>query len=732
MKILISIYYSLLLLCTFATISFGQIIIKGTITDTKHQPVESASIGVVGTYAGTSSEKDGTFEFDIDKKGTIKVLVRIIGYSDKSMDILISDTTKIIQINVILDESSVTLNDVVVNAKKTDFLSKKALIQMHTMEIRALGGGNADIANGFRTMPGVQATNSESGLFVRGGTGDETKVYIDGLSANNFFYSSTPEVSQRGRFNPELFSGNFFSSGGYSALYGQALSSTLILESNSIASRSTFSGNVSSIGGNIEHNRVIKPEVFSVGVSATYTNLAPYYSVVKQDRNFTAGPEFFDLIFNAKYKFKAGGTLKVLGTLGTNGIKFSDIRFNKMIHLGLRSNNGFGTLNYTGTIGEKLFINAGFGASISSNIIELDSTKTDGQTVYWDGKSQLNQQQYNSRLVFRVPFSGASDLYFGGEHSYNVVERSRFVREILRTNDSFTEHYGALFVESNITFSSKINGRIGLRAEGSSLLQETKLSPRASIFYNLSKNNKFTLSYGQFYQQPTYDYILRNSKKLSFQKATHYIVGYQKENATQIFRVELFHKDYNNLIRTLKDTTSTGYGYARGFEVFWKENGRLPNLNYWLSYSFLDTKREFLSYTSSVQPNFAAKHTFAAVTSYFIPKLSTNIGFTYTFSSGRPYYNPNRPANELMTDFTPAYHNTGVTIAYLGNFFKSNSILAFSVSNLLGNEQIFGYRYTDKNTREAITPLAQRFFYVGLFLNWGVDKRSKTINDLLN
>ena len=85
-----------------------------------------------------------------------------------------------------------------------------------------------------------------------------------------------------------------------------------------------------------------------------------------------------------------------------------------------------------------------------------------------------------------------------------------------------------------------------------------------------------------------------------------------------------------------------------------------------------------------------------------------------------------------MTDFTPAYHNTGITIAYLSQFLKSNAILAFSVNNLLGNDQVFGYRYADNNTREAITPLAKRFFFLGLFLNWGVDKRSKTLNDLMN
>ena len=57
---------------------------------------------------------------------------------------------------------------------------------------------------------------------------------MDGNLVNNFFYSSTPGIATRGRFNPFLFKGTVFSTGGYSALYGKALSSALILESTDL------------------------------------------------------------------------------------------------------------------------------------------------------------------------------------------------------------------------------------------------------------------------------------------------------------------------------------------------------------------------------------------------------------------------------------------------------------------------------------------------------------------
>jgi hypothetical protein len=47
---------------------------------------------------------------------------------------------------------------------------------------------------------------------------------MDGSLINNYFSNSVPGIAGRDQFNTSLFKGNIFSSGGYSALYGQALS----------------------------------------------------------------------------------------------------------------------------------------------------------------------------------------------------------------------------------------------------------------------------------------------------------------------------------------------------------------------------------------------------------------------------------------------------------------------------------------------------------------------------
>ena len=61
------------------------------------------------------------------------------------------------------------------------------------------------------------------------------------------------------------------------------------------------------------------------------------------------------------------------------------------------------------------------------------------------------------------------------------------------------------------------------------------------------------------------------------------------------------YKKYKNLVKydpdNMYDPTkynNTGSGYARGFDIFWRDSySSLKNVDYWISYSFLDTERDF-------------------------------------------------------------------------------------------------------------------------------------------
>ena len=70
-----------------------------------------------------------------------------------------------------------------------------------------------------------------------------------------------------------------------------------------------------------------------------------------------------------------------------------------------------------------------------------------------------------------------------------------------------------------------------------------------------------------------------------------------------------------------------------------RDKKSIKNFDYWISYSYLDTKRDYLNYPEELEPNFAAHHTASIVMKRFVTKWKAGFNVTYSFATGRPYYN---------------------------------------------------------------------------------------------
>src|SRR5690606_14431413 len=171
------------------------------------------------------------------------------------------------------------------------------------------------------------------------------------------------------------------------------------------------------------------------------------------------------------------------------------------------------------------------------------------------------------------------------------------------------------------------------------------------------------------------------------ERASHFILSYQHIEDNKTFRIEAYHKQYDNLVKTTNGVvTNHGDGYARGLEFFWRDNRSIERLDYWISYSYLDTERDYLDFPTKATPSFASKHNFSIVGKYFMPKLKSQVGATWSFTSGRPYNNPNEPG--FNNSRTPAYSDLSFNWSYLP---KPYVIVYFSCTNVLGRNNIFGY-----------------------------------------
>jgi hypothetical protein len=129
-------------------------------------------------------------------------------------------------------------------------------------------------------------------------------------------------------------------------------------------------------------------------------------------------------------------------------------------------------------------------------------------------------------------------------------------------------------------------------------------------------------------------------------------------------------------------------------------------------------------------PAFASGHNLSVVYKHFISSLQSQFGVTYSYSSGRPYNNPND--NRFNKGVTPAYQDLSFNWSYLPT---PSLIIYFSCTNLLMRDNIFGYEYSQNLNEQgfynarAIRAPARNFLFLGIFITLS---KERSVNQLPN
>ncbi|WP_407525850.1 carboxypeptidase-like regulatory domain-containing protein [Lacibacter sp. MH-610] len=731
----------------------AQTMISGTVTDAKKQPVAGASLAIKGSYDGATADSAGRFRFKTFEKGTQVLIISSIGY--KTVEMNINITAAEMTIPVLMKQEVTEISAVVITAGSFEASDRKRTAAVLTpIDIVTTASANADVTGALKTLPGAQQVGESEGLFVRGGTAAETKTFIDGTLVNNFFFTGAPNIAARGRFSPFIFKGTVFSTGGYSALYGQALSSALILESIDLPDQSSanLSVTVLSLGGGFQ--KLNKRKTASWGINYGYSNLDLAFSLIKQQQDYSKTPGGHTADANFRIKTSKNGMLKYYGYYTYNSLAFTVPSLDSLGYLdrfSLKNGNMYHNLSWKEQFKNKWRLSAG--VSYSNNRDDLrfgmtDASKNDvvlGNLGFAKNFDLENRGDYfNTKLVIEKKFKGLSAFRFGTEYNHSKDRINFIAVNGQRFPSTIKENIFSLFAEQDVYITNNLAGKFGVRAERSELLNQNNIAPRISLAYKVGKNAQASLAYGQFFQNPE----LRNLpavNPLNFQKATHYIAQYQKTTNLTTFRVEAFYKEYDDLVKTglvnnqPRAVSNAGFGDAKGFELFWRDKKTIKNLDYWISYSFLDTKRDFANFPFAITPNFAAKHTASVVMKKFVTKWKTNVNLSYNFASSRPFYNIQPEAGNtgkfVFADrgMIDPYHNVSFALNYLPKIGKKDAksfvVYVLSVSNVLNFKQQFGYNYSfNGQRRQEIVPPSRQFIFIGAFFSFGVDRSEDAIN----
>lgn len=181
--------------------------ISGRVTDTAGQPVPGASVLVVETSRGTTTDADGYYTILNVRAGTYTLRVSFLGYAAQVVEGVNVNIDQTTTINATLQDETELIDEVVVRAERppVELDVSNSRTNIGAGEIQALPVASVTGAVGLQA--GVQ------GLSIRGSSSDQVSFQVNGLTLRdernnapftNISLSSVEEIQvQTGGFNAE-------------------------------------------------------------------------------------------------------------------------------------------------------------------------------------------------------------------------------------------------------------------------------------------------------------------------------------------------------------------------------------------------------------------------------------------------------------------------------------------------------------------------------------------------
>jgi hypothetical protein len=204
--------------------------VQGTVRDAStNEPLVFTNILIEGTQRGTTTDAEGRFSFVLEQ-GQYTLHCSFVGYRTESLSIII---LKDIQLNIALVSMDVLMQDVTVYAhriEETDQLEVSAL-SLQSESIKHVTSIFSDVLRSVQMLPGVSTNNEFSSKFnVRGGNQDENLVLVNGTQVYDPYHVKEMSNASIGIFNVDMIKKMDLVTGGFTARYGDKMSSVLNIE----------------------------------------------------------------------------------------------------------------------------------------------------------------------------------------------------------------------------------------------------------------------------------------------------------------------------------------------------------------------------------------------------------------------------------------------------------------------------------------------------------------------
>ncbi|MTI89521.1 MAG: TonB-dependent receptor [Balneolaceae bacterium] len=722
---------------------FGQSpeasVFQGSITDPQGEPLQFVHVYLEGTATGNVTNVDGVFSFSVRETGPHTLVASLVGFIPykKTIRITPSDT---LRFEITLKEELQELGKAVITASSFTTGNEEG-VTLNPIEVVTTPGAAADIFRAIQSFPGVTAVDEGSGLFVRGGDISETKILLDQATVVHPYKYETPTGGVFGAIPPFLVTGTFFSSGGFPARYGNALSGILAMESQGLPDRNTANMNLGLAAASAGISTQVIPDKLGVNFSGNQSFTETMFRLNGQAHEFSQAPVSSDLNLNLIYKPQPGSTFKVFSFLSQNkvGVSIDQPSYNGN-YKGDESNQLF-NLQWIKLLEEsEWLVKNSLSMNRFSKHAQLGGMDTKTRDITYKFRSDW-EKQISSALKF---YSGFEAVHKENRFSGKLPEHDDVTNpnaSFFTINEQFdTRRFGA-YTEVDVQAAYRLLLNVGVRTDYHKLANEFTLDPRLSVKYQFDKSTNLRASAGIYHQFPQpYEYNPQSGNpSLASQQSIHYILGFEHKTDLIHFRAEGYYKDYDQLIipDNNLNLSNRGYGDARGIDLFLRYSEFLQSrFNGWISYSFLQSKRyqarnEGYEYTFEFAPSeFDITHTLNFVGKYRLFGM-VYAGMSYRYATGRPftpvidavknaeydYYLP--VEGPLHSERLPDFQRMDINLSYYWPLKNNQSVTFYlSVSNALKIDNITDYTYNEDYThKQPVYSNYNRFYYAGVTAN---------------
>jgi vitamin B12 transporter len=705
-------------------------VVKGTVKNKSGKFVENANVVIEGTIDGTSTDEKGYYEFETGKTGKRVIIFSAVELGEKKMDVDI-EPGSILVIDVTLNNTEFKTDEITVTA--SSFTSgENSRVTLSPLEITRIPGADADLYRAITTFPGSNQVDEGSRIAVRGGDPSEVLTFLDGASLYNpFLFSDNYNTSSYSTVNPWGMKGINFSSGGFSAKFGNVLSAVLDLQSYDIPQTKGMFAIIGLANAGLSGVYKTKDNKFGATFSAGQFFIKPMLAVNNDNTDFSPTPTASNIGGTLAYKTSHTGLLKYYLNYSYDdmGVRSTGPSYDG--YYSGKTKNFFTNLKYSFAPTDISLLNTSVSLSTYNRVDKYGVINTVSNSIY--GKV---------RTDFGTPVSEKIDVSTGLEYEYDDYKTNGTAPMYfynLRENAPFfsldnldkTGRAG-VYLETKYKMSDNFLIQGGVRSDYYTLTKKTVVDPRLSVVFRITPHSFLKAATGIYHQNPGLVYFLQgNTTDLKPEQAIHYILGYEYNRDNDfILRIESYYKDYSNLVSNnlnYYNYTSDGKGYAKGMDVFLKVRLK-PKFNGWVSYSYVDSKRTPYDGAAKISSDYDITHTLSLVSEYNITDYLT-VGATYRVSTGKPYtpvtgsvYDPAQNAYiplyaERNSGRFPTYTRVDINAQYIFALFGRFAVAFMALNNLLNTKNLYEYNYNfDYSQKISVSSSNIRTIYFGIGL----------------